>query len=190
MTSTEDRIRETLFKLIPGVGEPFRVLPSAHDVVADSGAPLDDVTAVMASTESCLEFLLAPLAADAEHALSTISISRNPSLDEQAAVVRQGIRVALRHPSEMRLLLLLLDRMAPSFANHLADNILYSSGLRLIGVDHEPDPVLQRRVTLAWELVSVAVVSHRHGLEDEDADDEVLEAVVTACLGILHPPTD
>ena len=183
-------IRDALLDLIPGVGDPFLVLPAAHDVAAKAGASLDDVNTVMEPIETCLEFLLTPLANDAGHSLSNISISRNPSLSEQAAIIRQGIKVAMRHQSEIRLLLLLLDRQADPTANHLADSILYSSGLRLIGIDHELDPVLRRRVTLVWELISIAVISHRHGLEGDDADHATLEALVTACLGILHPPTD
>lgn len=184
------RIREALLALIPGVGDPFLILPTAQDVAAKSGADVNHVHAVMDSMETCLEFLLTPLADDASHALSNIAISRNPSLSEQAAILRQGLKVAMRHPSEIRLLLLLLDRQADPTANHLADNILYSSGLRIIGMDHELDPALRRRVTLAWELISIASISHRHGLEGDGADEETFEAVVTACLGILHPPTD
>lgn len=178
-----------MLELIPGIGEPFLVLPQPSEVAARSGADLDEVASLMASTETCLEFLLARFVADAGHTLSTISIRRNPSMEEQAAIIRLGIRVALRHPSEIRLLLLLLDSRAKSTANHLADTILYSTGLRLIGIDHEPDPVLRRRATLVWELVCIAVISHRHGLED-DADPAVLDTIVQACLGILHPPTD
>jgi hypothetical protein len=190
MPPEPDSVREALLELIPGVGTPFLVLPTAHDVAAKSGADLSDVQIVMSSLDTCLEFLLMPLASDAERTLSNITISRNPSLSEQAAILRQGIRVAMRHPSEIRLLLLLLDRNAPAVANHLADTILYSTGLRIIGIDHEPEPALQRRVALVWELVCIAVISHRHGLEHDGADDETLEALVTACLGILHPPTD
>lgn len=184
------RIRAALLELIPGVGVPFLVLPTPEDVAAKSGAHLDDVHAIMANPETVLEFLMAPLALDADRALSATTISRNPSMSDQRAILRRGIGVARRHPYEVRLLLLLLDRMAPPSANMLADNILYSGGLRLIGIDHEEEPEMRFRATLAWELISIAVISHRHGLEDADTDEETLESLVTACMGILHPPTD
>lgn len=185
-----ERIRAALLELIPGVGVPFLVLPTPEDVATKSGANIDDVTAIMATTESALDFLMTPVAIDAERTLSRITISRNPSMADQRAILRRGIEVARRNPNQVRLLLLLLDRLAPAGANIVADNILYSSGLRLIGIDHEEDPDLRRRVTLAWELISIATISHRHGLEDPDADEDIVESLVTACMGILHPPTD
>lgn len=182
-------IREALLELIPGVGTPFLVLPNPQDVAAKSGADLNDVTDIMTSTEQVLEFLLAPLTTDAERTISAIAISRNPSMAEQRTIVRRGIQVAMRHSNEIRLLILLLDRMAPATANRLTDTILYSTGLRLVGIDHEEDPHLRRRVALLWELISIAVISHRHGLEEDSADEETLDSVVSACMGILHPPT-
>lgn len=190
MPQHDDPIRDSLLDLTPGVGVPFLVLPSAQEVAERSGAALDEVATIMRSTQSTLEFLIAPLAKDAKDSLNVLPIRRSPSLSEQRDLLHRGMQVAMRHPNQIRLLLLLLDRSAPTIANRLADTVLYPTGLRLIGIDHEEDPTLRRRMTLVWELISIATISHRHGLEGDGAEQETLDAVVTACLGILHPPTE
>lgn len=185
--SDDDRtlIRSAAFYLLPGIGMP---LPSAQEVAEQVGLPRDQVEALFVDFSHTCEFLLEPFAAAAERTLNTFSIRRSPGLDDQRAVLEAAIRVCAQFPNQMRLLLGLFDREGHEHGNQIADSILYSTGVRIIGIDHEDDPQMRRRVAFVGELVAMAVVSHRHGLQGKDLPEEEFNSLVSACLGILHPP--
>lgn len=163
-------------------------LPTVQEVADQVGLPRAQIEPLFADFSQTCEFLLEPFAVAAERTMNTYSISRNPSLTDQRAVLEAAIRVCARFPNQMRLLLGLFDSESHEHGNQIADSILYSTGVRIIGIDHEDDPQMRRRIAFVGELVAMAVVSHRHGLQGKDLPEEEFNSLVSACLGILHPP--
>lgn len=180
------RLRDAIFELTPGIGAPF---PTADQVADHTGLSLDDVQPFLRERLATYAFLLEPMVNEAQRKLGKLSVRLNPTIAEQRVVIETAVRIAIDHPQQTRLLFGLIDHEGDTAGNDLADSVFYLTHLRLVGMEHEHEPVMQRRVAFVRELIGVAVISHRHHLYGE-VTPEAIEEVVVACLGILNPPTE